>query len=121
MGHGDKRWRLVCYDVRDAKRWRDVHRIVRGHGRRLQYSVYRCRLDDRETEKMRWDLSKVMEPEDDLLIVDLCPSCTGRVVSRNDVKDWTVEPAPFHIVGDQAPSGGSGPGGSDPEEGEGSR
>lgn len=120
MSHADKRWRLVCYDVRDPKRWRDVHRIVRGHGRRLQYSVYRCRLDDRETEKMRWELSKVMEPEDDLLIVDLCPSCAGRVVSRNDVKDWTVEPPRFQIVGDQAPSSGSTREPPDPEEGEGS-
>ena len=69
---------------------------------------------------MRWELSKVMEPEDDLLIVELCPSCAGRVVSRNDVKDWTVEPPRFQIVGDQAPSSGSTREPSDPEEGEGS-
>jgi len=110
MSHHDKRWRLVCYDIRDPGRWRSVHRIVTGFGRRVQLSVYRCRLDDKETEQLRWELSRVMASEDDLLIVDLCPSCANRVVARNDVKSWTAEPPRFHIVGvssDQAsPAGG---------------
>lgn len=101
MGHHDKRWRLVCYDIRDPGRWRLVHRIVKGFGRRVQLSIYRCRLDDKETEQLRWELSRVMAPEDDLLIVDLCPSCANRVVARNDVDSWKIEPPRFHIVGPQ--------------------
>lgn len=95
----DRRWKLVCYDVRDPGRWRKVHRIVRGHGSRLQYSVFRCRLDDRGTERLRWELAKVMLEEDRLLIVDLCPRCSGRVVSSGAGAGWDDEAPTFLIVG----------------------
>jgi CRISPR-associated protein Cas2 len=88
----EKRWRLVCYDVRDEKRYRTVYKIIRGAGHSVQYSVFRCRIDDLETERLRWRLSKVMDVEDALLIVDLCPSCAKRVISRNHVEGWAEEP-----------------------------
>ena len=109
----DKRWRLVCYDVRDPKRYRNVYKIVRGAGRRVQYSIFRCRLDERENERLRWELASVMAPEDSLLIVDLCPTCAANVVSRNHVGGWTTEPTTFSILSDdtdQAPAGVSPPG-----------
>jgi CRISPR-associated protein Cas2 len=107
-----KRWRLVCYDIREPARWRRVYRIVRGAGTHVQYSIFRCRLDDREVEKLRWELTKVMSPEDALLIVDLCPQCATRVVSRNHVEGWDEVPSTFRIIGgglplataDQAPA-----------------
>jgi CRISPR-associated protein Cas2 len=61
MAAADKRWRVVCYDVRHPKRYRRVYKIVSGSGRRLQYSVFRCWLDDREVEKLRWRLANVMD------------------------------------------------------------
>jgi CRISPR-associated protein Cas2 len=95
----EKRWRLVCYDVRDPKRYRKLFKIVKGAGEPLQYSIFRCRLDESETERLRWRLSQVMDATDSLLIVDLCPSCAHKVVSRNHVEGWTEEPATFRIVG----------------------
>jgi len=50
----DKRWRLICYDIRDVKRYRKVFRVLRGTGRSVQYSIFRARLDDRQTEQLRW-------------------------------------------------------------------
>lgn len=38
-------WYLVCYDIRDAKRWRRCFRLLKGYDESLQYSVFRCRLD----------------------------------------------------------------------------
>lgn len=95
----DKRWRLICYDIRDPARWRDVYRIVTGHGHRVQYSIYRARLDDQQVEQLRWELSRVMDPTDALLIVDLCPSCAGNVISRNHVAGWQEPVVSFRIVG----------------------
>lgn len=94
----DKRWRLVCYDVRDPKRYREVYKIIKGCGRRLQYSVFRCHLDEREAAQLRWRLAKVMATEDRLLIVDLCPHCAGRVIARNHVAGWTEAPATFEVL-----------------------
>ncbi|MEO8906236.1 MAG: CRISPR-associated endonuclease Cas2 [Polyangiaceae bacterium] len=96
----DKRWRLICYDIRDVKRYRKVFKLLRGAGRSVQYSIFRARLDDRETEQLRWELSRLMAPEDSLLIIDLCPRCASTVVSRNHVEGWTTEPASFTIIGD---------------------
>lgn len=95
----DKHWRLICYDIRDVKRYRKVFKLLRGTGRSVQYSIFRARLDDRQTEQLRWELSRLMASEDALLIIDLCPRCAGVVVSRNHVDGWTNEPASFSIIG----------------------
>lgn len=101
-----KRWRLVCYDVRDPARWRDVYRIVTGHGERVQYSIYRARLDEQQVAQLRWELAKVMEPEDSLLIIDLCPRCAASVISRNHVEGWQDSIPTFRVFGgNSAPSG----------------
>lgn len=94
-----KRWRLVCYDVRDDARYRKVFKIIRGAGESVQYSIFRCRIDDVGAERLRWRLSRVMDPEDALLIVDLCPGCARRVVTRNHVTGWHEEPPAFRFVG----------------------
>lgn len=98
----ERRWRLVCYDVREERRYRQVHKIVKGAGEAVQYSVFRCRLDDKEAERLRWRLSQVMTSDDALLVVDLCPSCAERVVARNVVDGWTVEPPTFRILATSA-------------------
>jgi CRISPR-associated protein Cas2 len=95
----DKRWRLVCYDVRDDARYRKVLKIIRGAGESVQYSVFRCRLDDLQTERLRWRLSQVMDAKDSLLIIDLCARCAKKVVTRNHVKGWEEEPETFRILG----------------------
>lgn len=96
----DKRWRLVAYDVRDVKRYRKVFKIMRGAGHSVQYSLFRCHLDAREVEKLRWKLSEVMAAEDRLLIVDLCPTCATHVVSRNHVDGWEAQEATYKVFED---------------------
>lgn len=93
----NKRWRLVAYDVRDTKRYRKVFKIMRGSGYSVQYSLFRCHLDSREVEKLRWRLSEVMAPEDRLLIVDLCPTCASHVVSRNHVDGWDAHEESYKV------------------------
>jgi len=99
----DKRWRLICYDIREPARWREVYKIVRGRGRRVQYSIYRARLDDLQVERLRWELARVMAVEDSLLIVDLCPTCAANVISRNHVEGWQEPISPFLVIGGSAP------------------
>lgn len=100
----DKRWRLICYDIREPARWREVYKIVRGRGRRVQYSIYRARLDDLQVERLRWELARVMAAEDSLLIVDLCPTCAANVISRNHVEGWQEPISPFLVIGGTAPA-----------------
>lgn len=103
--HSDKRWKLLSYDIRDPNRYRRVLKIMLGVGRRVQYSVYRAKLDGRGLERLRWELSKIMSAEDSLLIVDLCPRCAARVAATDDA--WDIDEPAFRIIGaDQAPAGG---------------
>jgi len=93
-----KLWYLVAYDVRDAKRLRNVATHLQGYGERLQFSVFRCRLTERELERLRWELTKTMEKEDDLLIIGLCASCGARVSERHGDDKWKEKPTSFEIV-----------------------
>jgi CRISPR-associated protein Cas2 len=65
---------LVCYDIRDDKRLRLVAKVMRGFGDRVQYSVFRCMMGDKERAVLRTKVEHVMSmTEDHVLIVDLGP------------------------------------------------
>ncbi len=95
-----KHWHLISYDVRDSKRLRKVAKMLEGYGTRIQYSVFRCRLDQIALEKLHWELNRIMEAEDDLLVIPLCNSCAGKVPehSSGDQSDWTDRPPSFRVV-----------------------
>lgn len=103
MAAAEKRWRIISYDVRDPKRWRRLYRVLRGYGHPIQYSVFRCRLDDRELERVRWEMTRILAQEDRLLVIPLCPGCAGRVSSRGHADDWASEQPLFVIIDGQAP------------------
>ena len=41
-----RRCYLVCYDIRNQKRWRKVFKTMNGHGEHWQLSVFFCVLKD---------------------------------------------------------------------------
>lgn len=92
-----KQWHLVTYDVRDDKRLRRTARILEGYGVRVQYSVFRCRLSARELERLRWELAKVLAPDDDLLVISLCERCVLKI-RQTGTRVWPEEPERFLIV-----------------------
>ncbi len=96
--HETKRWRLVCYDVRDPKRYRKAHKLLKGYGEPVQFSIFRCRLDDRGAAELRWQLARVLSEEDSLLILDLCPRCAGRVISCNPKAGWDQPARTFALA-----------------------
>lgn len=63
---------LVCYDIRDDKRLRRVAKAMRGFGERVQYSVFRCILGERERVLLQQKMETLIAlSEDHILIVDL--------------------------------------------------
>lgn len=63
---------LVCYDVRDAKRLRRVHRTMKAFGEPWQYSVFYCCLRSIDRVRMEAALREELNlKEDQVLIVDL--------------------------------------------------
>lgn len=93
-----KLWYVVSYDVREPKRLRKVAKRLEGYGERLQYSVFRCRLTERDLERMRWELFRIMESEDNLLVIGLCLRCGAKVAARHGADDWAEQPSTFEII-----------------------
>lgn len=93
-----KLWYLVAYDVRDPKRLNRTAKHLKGYGTRLQYSIFRCRLSDRQVERLRWELAKILDKSDNLLIIGLCLKCAERIRKKGGSDDWTAETTSFEIV-----------------------
>ncbi|NJO74208.1 MAG: CRISPR-associated endonuclease Cas2 [Leptolyngbyaceae cyanobacterium RM1_406_9] len=92
-----KNYYLISYDIRDPKRWRKAYQLLKGYGETLQYSIFRCRLSQREREKLRWELEKILAQEDSLLIAGLCDRCVERIQACNRPETWPVQQDQFLV------------------------
>ncbi len=93
-----KLWYLVSYDVRNPKRLQKTAKHLKGYGRRLQYSVFRCKLSLRQLERLQWELSKILEKDDDILILGLCKNCGSRIRKKGGLENWSEGDRAFEII-----------------------
>jgi CRISPR-associated protein Cas2 len=98
LEHAEKRWYLVGYDIRDPARWRQAYKTLKGYGERIQYSLFRCRLSKTEQEALRWELQKILDEEDDLMLVHLCPSCAARVQEKGKDRGWSKATSRYEVL-----------------------
>ncbi|WP_119071492.1 CRISPR-associated endonuclease Cas2 [Aggregatilinea lenta] len=56
---------VVCYDIPDDKRRRKVVKIMEGAGRRVQYSVFECEINNARLERLKRDLQRAIDDEED--------------------------------------------------------
>jgi CRISPR-associated protein Cas2 len=95
------RWWLVCYDVHDPERLRRTAKHLEGYGERMQYSVFRCWLTRLEMERLRWELTELLTPEDDVLLIPLCDSCVAGIQSTHapaSPPNWPAAPARHQVL-----------------------
>ncbi|MBW4617437.1 MAG: CRISPR-associated endonuclease Cas2 [Desmonostoc vinosum HA7617-LM4] len=89
---------LICYDIRDPKRWRKAYSLLQGYGERMQYSIFRSWLTMRTREKLRWELEKILAPEDSLLLIRLSNRCVVAIPSYNRPESWSSQQENYRIV-----------------------
>lgn len=97
----DAKWWLVCYDVHDSDRLRKCAKHMEGYGHRLQYSVFRCWMTTLEVERLRWELTQKLHPDDDVLLIPLCGRCVDGIVGIHGCDrppEWTEHPRRHTIV-----------------------
>jgi CRISPR-associated protein Cas2 len=95
------KWCLVCYDVHDPVRLRRTAKVLEGSGQRMQESVFRCWMTPSQMHCLRWELTQVLEPNDEVLLIPLCPRCvTGMetTYSAQNTPDWPDAPEPYRII-----------------------
>jgi CRISPR-associated protein Cas2 len=88
---------LVCYDISDPKRLRQVATACEDYGYRKQLSVFLCRLSATDVVRLRARLYDLVKPdEDQVLFIPLCGKCVaaieslGRPTEAADAKDVVV-------------------------------
>ncbi len=59
---------MVSYDVCDPKRLRRVARTMEGFGVRLQYSVFECPLDGVRLAKLKGELQRLLNHDEDRVL-----------------------------------------------------
>jgi len=65
---------LVCYDIRDDRRWRRLYKTMKGYGEWLQLSVFQCRLNKVRALRMEETIRVIVnQAEDHVIIIDLGP------------------------------------------------
>lgn len=63
---------LVCYDIRDPKRLRRVHKLLKAYGESWQYSVFYCTLKPIDRVRLEAALRDIMNlKQDQALLLDL--------------------------------------------------
>ncbi|KYC43864.1 CRISPR-associated protein Cas2 [Scytonema hofmannii PCC 7110] len=89
---------LICYDIRCQKRWRKAYKLLEGYGERIQYSIFRCWLNQRTREKLRWELEKILTTEDAILFLRLSNRCLEDIHKYNRPSSWPHVQEPYLIV-----------------------
>jgi CRISPR-associated protein Cas2 len=82
---------LISYDVRDAKRLRKVAKFLEGYGERLQYSLFTVYVTDRDLQKMKWEITKILDKEDSILYFKFCKNCEVKIKALNPEVKWISE------------------------------
>jgi CRISPR-associated protein Cas2 len=76
---------MVTYDIADDRRRQQVAKALAGYGERVQYSVFECRLDERELMQLRHRIAAIVAKESDRIRwYPLCRPCHGRIAQQGN-------------------------------------
>jgi len=88
---------MVCFDVCDPKRLRLVAREMKNFGKRVQLSVFECRLDENELNKLLRRIETLIDNnEDNIRCYSLCPKDIKGLIIDGPGK-ITADPD-FHVI-----------------------
>ncbi len=59
---------IVCYDISNPKRLRNICQICESFGSRLQHSVFECFLDGLQLQKIKIRLKEIIHHEEDQIL-----------------------------------------------------
>ena len=81
----------VCYDIREPRRLRRVHRCLRGWGTPLQYIVFHCYLTPRQRKDLVDELSaQIRHAVDDIRIYSIEPQAPVSYIGVPPLPDGLI-------------------------------
>lgn len=75
---------VVAYDIGDDAVRRQVHDLLGDHGRRVQYSVFECRLGPGGLRVLRRRVAVLLGPDDGIRWYPLCRGCASALEWQGD-------------------------------------
>ncbi|VAX34218.1 CRISPR-associated protein Cas2 [hydrothermal vent metagenome] len=74
---------MVCYDISDDGRRRDIQKTLEGYGKRVQFSVFDCDISDVQYRTLRDKLLSIIDKDgDSVRFYPLCNACSGKIEYR---------------------------------------
>ncbi|MEO0091515.1 MAG: CRISPR-associated endonuclease Cas2 [candidate division WOR-3 bacterium] len=78
---------LISYDVTDNKRRNKICNTLKNYGKRVQFSVFECLLENKDLMRLKTRLLKLIkEDEDKLRIYQLCENCKRNILTYGTIK-----------------------------------
>lgn len=79
---------VISYDISETRTRNKVSKILEGFGRRIQYSVFECNLEERVFKRLYERLLEQMldSESDSIRIYRLCKKCGEEIVTIGTVK-----------------------------------
>lgn len=84
---------LVVYDIEDDRVRSRIATILEGYGRRVQESVFECRLELSELEELTVRLKRELQrPENgEIRIYRICRNCVDSSFGIGDIKTFDTD------------------------------
>lgn len=90
---------LVSYDIDCDRKRTKIAKLMENYGRRVQYSVFECRLDQGKYEEMYQKLMELLQDEASasIRIYSICERCRQKLVIMGD-SDVQEEPEEVYVI-----------------------
>ncbi len=87
---------IVAYDIPDDGTRTLIADELKNWGRRVQYSVFECDLNDKRARQMEKQLSKLVSGSDSIRIYRVCEVCRNRSVTMGG-KPIAIDPDYYQV------------------------
>ena len=74
---------VISYDIEKDRIRNKIARTLEDYGRRVQYSVFECRIEKKQFDKLYGKLAGLMtdEEEGNIRIYNICANCETRIAT----------------------------------------
>ncbi|MBA3530537.1 MAG: CRISPR-associated endonuclease Cas2 [Ardenticatenales bacterium] len=94
---------VVSYDISDDRRRLKVLNTMKDFGKRVQYSVFECVLNDPQLTRLQERLGYLIEPQEDKVhFYYLCEKCVQKMERLRGAREPVLRP--YYIIGRGEPS-----------------
>ena len=88
---------VICFDISDKKRLRQVAIQMENFGQRVQYSIFECYLDANKLEELKSRLELIINPaEDHIRYYSICNKDKAKILI--DGKGSIHQDADYHLM-----------------------